>query len=79
MARQLDTPYRHKMVCSLQQEQCDTAVVRQTDYRYLNVSSYHLAQIKRLTGEDACPQSLRAVVLEGWPDRRKETLLAHQR
>lgn len=66
-----DTQYRREMVCSLQQEQYDTAAIQQTDY--LNVTSQRLTQIRQHTEKDECLQMLKTVVLEGWPDCREET------
>ena len=66
-----DTLYRREMVCSMQQEQYDTAAIQQSDY--LNVSSQRLAQIRRHTEEDVCLQKLKSAVLEGWPEHKEET------
>ncbi|KAJ8006345.1 hypothetical protein DPEC_G00134270 [Dallia pectoralis] len=55
----------------LQQEQYDTAAIQQTDY--LNVTSQRLTQIRQHTEKDECLQTLKTVVLEGWPDCREDT------
>ncbi|KAJ8016711.1 hypothetical protein DPEC_G00010160 [Dallia pectoralis] len=66
-----DTQYSREMVCSLQQEQYDTAAIQQTDY--LNVTSQRLTQIRQHTEKDECLQTLKTVVLEGWQDCREDT------
>lgn len=68
-----DTLYRCEMVCSMLQEQCDTAAIQQADY--LNVTSQRLAQIRAHTEADVCLQTLKAIMLEGWPEHKEETPL----
>lgn len=58
-----DTPYRHEMVCSLQQEQCDAATLQQTDY--LNFTSQHLVQVKQKHRGGCVPSDLKTVMFGG--------------
>ena len=66
-----DTQYRREMVCSMQQEQCEAAAIQQADY--LNVTSQRLAQIRKHTEEDVCLETLKSVVLGGWPEHKEES------
>ncbi len=74
LTQKTDTPYRRKMVCSLQEEQYNTVAIQQSDY--LNVTSQRLTQICQHTEEDLCLQTLKVVVLEGWPERKEDTPIA---
>ena len=72
--QRMDIQYRREMVCSMQQEQCDTAAIQQADY--LNVTCQRLAQIRKHTEEDVCLQTLKSVVLGGWPEHKEESPMA---
>ena len=66
-----DTQYRREMVCSMQQEQCDTAAIQQADY-----FSQCLAKTQKHTKEDVCLQMLNSIVLGGWPEHKEERPIA---
>ena len=66
--------YSKQKICKLQRAQEDTEQINQADY--LNVTSKHLSQIRQHTEGDEALQLLKAVGLQGWPDRREDTLLA---
>ena len=69
-----DTQYIREMVCSMQQERCDAAAIQQADY--LNVTSQRHAQIQKHTEEDVCIQTLKTVMLGGWPEHKEESPIA---
>ena len=61
-------------VCSLQTEQVDGELINQADY--LNVTDQRLIQIRQHTDREEHLQTLRSVILMGWPDCKEETALA---
>lgn len=58
-------------ICLMQQEQEDLQYINQAEY--LNVSDQRLEQIRRHTDTDDCLQSLKSMVLVGWPEAKEAT------